>query len=320
LSIGYRPRQRDKDKIMRIVIMGTGGTGGYFGGLLAQAGEDVTCIARGSHLEAICACGLTVKSGQWGDVTLRVEATDDPSTLGQVDVVLFCVKTYDTEAAAQHIRPLIGPDTMVLSVQNGIDSPECLVRMVGPQAVVGAAAYVSSVIESPGVISHRAGGHLIIGELDGGTSPRTEQLRTAFERARIPTELHPNIWVALWEKFVAICGFSGVTALMRLPAGPILACPESSTLYQSTLEEVEAVARATGLSLSADIVERSVVRIPAVYGSMYYDLVAGRRMELEALQGTVVRLGQECGIPVPMNFAIYAALKPYAAGTPTVPS
>ena len=130
---------------MRIVIMGTGGTGGYFGGLLAQAGEEVICIARGAHLEAIRACGLTVKSGQWGDVTLRVAATDDPSTLGQIDMILFCVKTYDTEAAAHHIRPLIGPDTIVLSVQNGIESPECLVRMVGPQGVGGAAADGSSV-------------------------------------------------------------------------------------------------------------------------------------------------------------------------------
>jgi len=314
------PGKERKSNTMRIAIMGTGGTGGYFGSLLAQAGEEVICIARGAHLDAIRACGLTVQSGQWGDVTLHLEATDDPRTLRQVDLIFFCVKTYDTEAAAHHIRPLLGPDTMILSVQNGIDSPECLRRMVGPQAVIGAATYVSSVVASPGVISHRGGGRLIIGELAGGTSPRTAQLRQAFERARIATELHPNIWVALWEKFIAICGFSGVTTLLRLPIGPILACPESRTLYQRTLEEVEAVARATGISLSADVVERSVVRIPTVYGSMYYDLEAGRRMELEALHGTVVRLGQEVGIPVPMNFAIYAALKPYAAGTPTVSS
>ena len=220
---------------MRIAIMGTGGTGGYFGGLLARAGEDVTCIARGAHLDAIRACGLTVKSVQGEEYTLRVAATDDPSTVGPVDVVLFCVKTYDTEAAAQGIRPLVGPDTMVLSVQNGIDSPAHLARVVGAEAVLGAAAYVSAIIESPGVIAHSAGGSLVVGALEGGASPRTAQLRATFERAGIQVALHPDIWVVLWEKFIAICGFSGMTALIRLPVGAILACPASCALYHQAL-------------------------------------------------------------------------------------
>ena len=305
---------------MHIAIMGTGGTGGYFGGLLARAGEDVTCIARGAHLDAIRAYGLTVKSVQGGEYTLRVEATDDPSTVAQVDVVLFCVKTYDTEAAAQRIRPLVGPDTMVLSVQNGIDSPAHLARVVGPKAVLGAAAYVSAIIESPGVIAYSGGeGRLVVGELDGGASPRTAHLRATFERAGIQVVLHPAIRVALWEKFITICGLSGMTALLRLPAGAILACPASRALYQQALEEVETVARAHGINVSADIVERSIPKFPGRYGSMYYDLVAGRRLELEALHGTVVHLAQGLGIPVPVNAVIYAALQPYAAGAPTLP-
>ncbi len=305
---------------MRIAIMGAGGTGGYFGGLLARAGEDVTFIARGAHFDTIRACGLTVKSLQEGDYTLRVEATDDPSTAGQVDVVLFCVKTYDTEAAAQRIQPLVGPDTMILSVQNGIGSPEHLARVVGSETILGAAAYISSIIESPGIIAHSAGRRLIVGELDGGASPRTEQLCATFERAGIQVELHSDIQVALWEKFIGICGLSGMTALMRLPVGPILACPESSDLYHQVLEEVETVARAQGVNVPAGVVERSIPReFPGIYGSMYHDLVAGRRMELEALHGTVVHRAQGLDIPVPVNSVIYAALKPYAAGTPTLP-
>ncbi len=299
--------------------MGTGGTGGYYGGLLAQAREEVICIARGAHLEAIRNHGLTVKSEQHGDGTVRVEATDNPGSIGTVDVVLFCVKTYDTETAVDKVRSLIGPNTVVLSVQNGIGSSAELTRLLGPKSVVGCAAYVSSVVESPGVISHRAGGRLVLGELSGGSSERTERLCTVFERARIRTELHTDIHVALWEKFIAICGISGLTALMRLPLGSILESPESRTMFQQTLQEVETVARAKGVGVSADVQKRSMVRSGTVYGSMYYDLVAGRRLELEALNGAVVRLGQECGIAVPMNFAIYATLKPYASGTPTIP-
>ena len=299
--------------------MGAGGTGGYFGSLLARAGEDVTFIARGAHLEAIRANGLTVHSHRDGEFNLGVKCTDDLSDIGQVDLILFCVQTYDTDAAAQQIRSLVRPDTMILSVQNGIDSEERIAQILGSEAVIGAAAYLSSVIESPGVLSHTVGGRLVFGELSGGTSPRTEQLLKTFELAGISAELHPNIHVALWEKLIHICGLSGLTALTRLPVGTILNYPETSALYRETLEEVAAVARARGINLPEGIVDRLIIRAPSERGFMYYDLVAGRRLELEALNGTVVRLGHELGVPVPINSVIYAALKPYAEGTPAVP-
>jgi 2-dehydropantoate 2-reductase len=191
--------------------------------------------------------------------------------------------------------------------------------VVGSEAVLGATAYVSAIIESPGVIAHSAGGRLVVGELDGGVSPRTEQLRARCKQAGIPVELHPDIRVAIWGKFIANCGLNGMTALIRLPNGVIQACPASRALYRQVLEEVEAVARAHGINVPEDIVERSIFKAQGIYGSMYYDLVAGKRLELEALNGTVVRRAQRLDIPVPVNAVIYAALQPYAAGTPTLP-
>jgi len=309
---------------MRIAVMGAGGTGGYFGALLARAGEEVTFIARGAHLEAIRTHGLTVKSRLAGDFTLPVKATGDPGEVGAVELVLFCVKTYDTATAADQLRPLVGRDTVVLSVQNGIDNEEQIGRVVGREPVIGAAAYVSSVIEAPGVIAQTAGpGKIAFGELAGGPSPRTERLRSTFQRAGIAAELCPDIRITLWEKFLFICALSGITALTRLPIGPILACPETSALLRGTMEEVEAVARASGITLPDRCVDEAfafVTRLESsLRGSIYYDLTAGRRLELEVLNGTVVRLGREHGISTPLNFAIYAALKPYSDGAPDQP-
>lgn len=306
---------------MRIAIMGAGGTGGYFGGLLARAGEDVTFIARGAHLEALRSRGLTVRSRLAGDFTLPVQATADPSQIGPVDLILFCVKTYDTETAAEQVRPLIGRDTVVLSVQNGIDNEERLAQTLGAEHVLGAVAYVVAVVEAPGVIAQTAGpGKIVFGELSGGTSPRAQRLLNVFQRAGIAAEVHPEVRVALWEKFLFICGYSGVTAVTRLPIGAALSCPETSALLRGMLTEVDAVARAEGVALPADAVDRAFATAagmgPEGRSSLYYDLAAGRRLELEALNGTVVRLGRRHGIPTPLNFAVYAALKPYAEGTP----
>jgi 2-dehydropantoate 2-reductase len=304
---------------MRIAVMGAGGTGGYFGGLLARAGEDVTFIARGPHLDAIRARGLHVRSRLAGDFTVRPQATDDPRGLGPVDLILFCVKSYSTAEAAEKIRPLVGPQTMVLSVQNGIDNNERIAEVVGPKPVLGAVAHVSSVIESPGVIAQTAGpGRIIFGELAGGVSPRVERLLDTLRRAGIVAEVHPNIRVALWEKFVFICGVSGMTALTRLPIGPILASQETRDMLRGTMAEVEAVARAEGVGVRGyvDQALEFMKRLePSMRGSMYYDLAAGRRLELETLNGTVMGLGRARGIPTPLNFAIYAALKPYANGS-----
>ena len=307
---------------MRIAVMGTGGTGGYFGGLLARAGEDVTFIARGEHLEAIRKSGLTIKSVLSGDFSIPANATDNTQDIGPVDLILFCVKAYDNIAAADQIRPLIGPETVVLSVQNGIDNEQQIGEVIGPEHIVGCVSYVSSIIESPGVVAQTGGpGKIVLGEMQGGKSARTETIQNTLQNSGIAAELHSDIQVALWQKFLAICGVNGITALTRLPMGEILACEETRNLMRSTMQEVEAVARASGAALPGDCVDQSMDLFsslePSIRGSMYYDLAAGRRLELDVLNGTLVRLGSEHGIPTPINFAIYAALKPYLDGAPS---
>jgi 2-dehydropantoate 2-reductase len=307
---------------MRIAIMGTGGTGGFFGGLLARAGEEVTFIARGAHLEAIRKNGLAVKSVLAGDFTIPAKATSDPGEMGPVDLVLFCVKAYDNAAAVERIRPLIGPETVVLSVQNGVDNAEKIAKVIGAEHVVGCVAYISSTIESPGVIAQTAGpGRIIIGEMEGGASERTESIQKTLQNAGITAEVHPNIKAALWQKFVTICGANGITSLTRLPMGEILGCEETRNLLKGTMEEVEAVARAEGANLPQGCVDQFMAFFaslaPSMRGSMYYDLAADRPLELDVLNGAVVRLAKEHGIPTPINFVIYAALKPYINGRPS---
>ena len=307
---------------MRIAVMGTGGTGGYFGGLLARAGVEVAFIARGAHLEAIGKNGLAIKSVLAGDFTISATATDNPADIGPVEFVLFCVKAYDNAAAAEQIRPLIGPETVVLSVQNGIDNEQQIGDVIGPDHVLGCVSYVSSTIQSPGVIAQTGGpGTLVLGEMQGGTSSRTEALQSTLQNSGITAELHQDIQVALWQKFIGICGVNGITALTRLPMGEIVACRETHNLMRGTMQEVEAVARAGGVNLPKGCVDQSMDFFSSmdrsVRGSMYYDLAGGRRLELEVLNGAVVRLGSEHGIPTPINFAIYAALKPYLNGTPS---
>jgi 2-dehydropantoate 2-reductase len=309
---------------MRIAVIGAGGTGGYFGGLLARAGEDVTFVARGAHLEALRTRGLTVESRLAGTFTLPVQATNDPSEIEPVDLILFCVKTYDTDAAAQNIRPLIRPDTMLVSLQNGIDNEERIARAVGRSPGIGAAAYVVSAIREPGVVAHTAGpGKIVLGELSGGASAPTEWLHEVLQRAGIAAELHHDIRVVLWQKFLFICAFSGVTALTRLPIGTVLADPVTKALFRGTSEEVETVARAGGIDLPADCVEQALATAAAVEpwgrGSLYGDLVGGRRLELESLNGEVVRRGREYGVETPLDFVIYAALRPYVDGAPALP-
>jgi 2-dehydropantoate 2-reductase len=308
---------------MRIAVIGAGGTGGYFGGLLARGGEDVTFIARGAQLEALRTRGLTLESRLAGTFTVAVQATDDPREVAPVDLVLFCVKTYDTDTAAQSIRPLIRPDTMLLSLQNGIDNDERIARVAGHTSRVGAVAYVSSAIKVAGVVAQTAGpGKIILGELSGGTSQRTEQLHDVLQRAGITREVHPDIQAILWQKFLFICAFSGVTAVSRLPIGTILAEPVTHELFRETSEEVEVVARAGGIELPKDCVEQALTTAattePWARGSLYQDLAGGRRLELESLNGEVVRRGREHDIETPLNFAIYAALRPYVDGAPAL--
>lgn len=309
---------------MRIAVIGAGGTGGYFGGLLARAGHDVTFIARGAQLEALQTRGLTLESRLAGTFTKPVQATDDPGEIGPVDLILFCVKTYGTDAAAESVRPLIRPDTMLVSLQNGIDNEERIARATGHSSGIGAAAYVVSAIRAPGVVAQTAGpGKIVLGELGGGASARTERLHDALRGVGIAAELHPDIRVVLWQKFLFICAFSGVTAVTRLPIGTILADPATHALFRGTSEEVEAVARAGGIDLPADCVDQALATAASVEpwgrGSLYGDLAGGRRLELESLNGEVVRRGREHGIETPLNFAIYAALRPYVDGAPALP-
>jgi len=309
---------------MRIAVIGAGGTGGYFGGLLARAGQDVTFIARGRQLEALRTRGLTVESALAGTFTVPVSATDDPNEVDFVDLILFCVKTYDTDTAAERIRPLIRPETMLLSLQNGIDNEERIARATGHASEIGAVAYVTSTIKAPGVVAQTSGpGKIILGELGGGMSQRTERLREVLQGAGITAEVHPDIRVVLWQKFLFICAFSGITAVTRLPIGTILADSVTRALFRGTSEEVEAVVRAAGeIDLPADCVEQAMAAAaaaePWAHGSLYHDLAGGRRLELESLNGEVVRRGREHGVLTPLNFATYAALRPYVDGAPVL--
>ena len=309
---------------MRIVVVGAGGTGGYVGEILARAGEDVTFIARGAQLEALRTRGLTVDSKLAGTFTIAVQATDNPREVDPADLIVFCVKTYDTEVAVQSIRPLIRPETMIMSLQNGIGNEECIAQAVGYHSGIGAVAYVVSAIKAPGVVAQTAGpGKIVFGELGGGTSPRTEMLHDVLQRAGIAVELHHAVQVVLWQKFLFICAFSGVTAVSRLPIGTILADPVTHDLFRGASEEVEALARAREIALPADCVEQAMATAAAVEpwgrGSLYHDLAGGRRLELESLNGEVVRRGREHGVSTPLNFAIYAALRPYVDGAPVLP-
>lgn len=313
---------------MRIAVIGAGGTGGYFGGMLARAGEDVTFIARGAHLDAIRKNGLTVKSRLSGDFTSAAQATEDPNEIGPVDLVLFCVKTYDMQRALDLLPPLMGPDTIVLSPQNGVDNEDRIAQVVGEEHVLGSIAFIVTAISEPGVVAHTAGpGRITFGELAGGSSERAELLDQTFERAGIAHMRVDTIRATLWEKFIGICAYSGVTSLTRLPIGPIFATPETRALFLGTLREVDAIGRACGIDIPQNLAQEMFEGMEALANdqpwassSMHHDLKEGRPLELESLNGTAVRLGREHGVPTPICSVIHAALKPYAAGAPTIPT
>ena len=300
---------------MKIAVMGSGGIGGYFGGLLVRAGEDVTFIARGAHLEAIQMNGLQVRSAA-GDFHVRAKATDDPAAVGPVDLILFCVKGYDTDAAGSQIRSMVGRQTVVLCLLNGVDNEERLAAVLGKEHVLAGVVHILSTISAPGVISQTAGPRsLKFGEEDGRVTPRAERILAVLKGAGIQAELSTRIQVDLWEKFLFICAQGGVTALARLSIGEILGCAETAALYRDVMEEVAAVGRAKGVPLSADAVDRAMAFArglqPGMRSSLAYDLSQGNRLEVETLAGSVVRYGREAGVPTPLNFAIYACLKPH---------
>jgi 2-dehydropantoate 2-reductase len=303
---------------MRMLVMGTGGLGGYFGGLLARAGEDVTFVARGAHLDALRSSGLAVRSED-GDFALPVRATHRCADAGPVDLVLFTVKAYDLETAGEALRPALGSETAILCLQNGVEAEGRLGSMLGDRRILGGVTYVSAGIEAPGVIRHTgATGDIIFGEMDGRITPRVRAIEAMLRRAGVETEVTDHIVRALWEKFVFISAMGGMTAATRLPMGEIFEHPDSRQMFHDLMEEAAAVGRARGVQLDG-VVDRHMKFVEdrvrgSDYGmraSLYHDLAAGRRIELDALCGAVVRLGREAGVPTPLSFAVVALLRPY---------
>ena len=302
---------------MKIAVVGAGGIGGYYGALLHQSGHEVTFLARGAHLAAIQDRGLRVESVLLPEpLSLRVRATERSEDIGLVDLVLFSVKSYDTDVAAAVLPALITDQTAVLTLQNGVDNVDRLSERVGRTHVLGGACYIFTAIASPGVIRHTGGSRrVVLGELDGGVTPRGQAIRDAFAATGVPTDLSPQILVALWEKYLFITAQGGMTALTRLPIGPIRESPATMEMYLDVASEVAAVGRAHGVPLPEGErarVQRAAEALgPASYSSMYTDLIHSRRMELDALPGHTVRLGARYRIPTPVCRAIYAALLPY---------
>jgi len=301
---------------MKVAVFGTGGVGGYFGGRLALAGAEVHLIARGPHLKALKTNGLRVTSPN-GDFQVDLPATDDPSQIGRSDYVLFSVKSFDTDDAAVHLRALMGNETAILSFQNGVDNEEKIAHVVGREHVMGGAAYIFSGIVEPGMVAHTGGpARIVFGEMDGSRSQRGERFLSACRKAGIDAELSDGIDRVLWDKFAFICAQAGLTAAVRLPIGDVRTVEESWSAFRRVVEEVCAVAAAEGTELPSDTADRHASFAeqlePNGFSSLYNDLTNGRRMELEALHGTVVRRAHVHGISVPVSEMIYAILRPWA--------
>ncbi|KAF0119453.1 MAG: 2-dehydropantoate 2-reductase [Rhodospirillaceae bacterium] len=305
---------------MKIAVYGSGGVGGYYGSLLAAAGEEVHFIARGSHYEAIRTNGLRVKSQKSGDLHIApARVTTDPTTIGTVDVVMVAVKLYDTAGAAEGCKALVGPQTSVVSFQNGVTAADTLRAAVGAEAVWGGTAYITSEITEPGLVVHKGGTpRLVFGELDGGETPRVLAFRDVCVKAGIDAVASTKILVDIWSKFSLLAALSGVTALTRKPVGPIRSDPDIRLLFQKAVEEVVAIARAKGIALKENIVAHDMKQLDTLAetagSSQLHDLIRGRRLELPWLSGAVGRLGRETGLATPIHECIFAALKPYVNG------
>jgi 2-dehydropantoate 2-reductase len=303
---------------MRIGVMGAGGVGGYFGGRLLQAGHDVTFVARGAHLAALRERGLTLRS-PLGDATLAVRALEDPAGADPVDVVLFAVKLWDTEAAAERIRPLVESGAVVIPLQNGVESVERLGAVLGPTRIMGGTAYIFARIAEPGVIVHTGRvARLRFGPLHPAQRPAAEAFLAAGRTAGIEAELSDDIVRVLWEKFVLLVGVSGTTALARSSIGVVRGDPDLRWLLEAAMREAWAVGRARGVSLPDDLVGQQLTfadgLAPEVRSSLAGDLEAGSRLEAPWLAGAVARMARGAGLEAPANRAIYAALKPFLDG------
>jgi len=300
---------------MRIAVFGAGGVGGYFGGRLAQAGEEVTFIARGAHLHALQTQGLRVDSVRGDFVIQPVQATDDPRQVGVVDTVLVTVKAWQVPAVAEAIRPLVGPATCVVSLQNGVEAPEQLAAVLGTAPIVGGVCVLASFLAAPVHIRHVALEPVMkFGELDKRPSARLESLRQALVRAGVTVEIPSDIQVALWMKFLAITPCSGIGALTHAPIGIWRSLPETRRMSEQAVHEVLAVAQARGIALPADALHTTMALVdsapPETIVSMQRDIMAGRPSELDAQIGAVVRVGQATGVATPLHAFIYGSLLP----------
>jgi 2-dehydropantoate 2-reductase len=306
---------------MHIAVIGTGGIGAPYGASLAKAGAEVSFVARGAHLAAMQANGLTVE-GDRGETLVRpARATDDIASIGPVDYVLFCVKLWDVESAGEQIRAIVGPQTAVIPLQNGVDAAQRLIPILGREAVMGGTAFVTGSIVAPGVV-RQTGTYqqMTFGELDRRPSARGERLKALCTAAGFEGILSPDIMVPVWQKFILLVPLSGLNALTRRPLGEYRADPDLSALLETALRETIAVGLAEGVNLPPDSFERTMAQIhsmpPYHMVSMGNDLLRGNRLELPWFAGKVVELGRRHAIPTPVNGFIHAALKLYANGAP----
>lgn len=308
---------------MKVAVVGSGAVGGYYGAMLARAGHDVVFIARGSHLEAIKARGLRVR-GPLGEWQVSARAEQDTSVVGQADLILFAVKTYDNDTVLPLLAPLVGPSTLVLTLQNGVDSPDAAAAVVGRDAVVGGAAYIATAVSAPGVIDQTGTYRRIaFGEVfqhAGAVTPRVAALHEVFAAADIQSEPAVDGRVPLWEKFTYLAPFAGMTGAARQPVGVIRSEPAARAQLVAAFAEVHALALAEGVPVAADLLDRVLAYVDGVPGTMrsslLIDLLQGKRLEVEALQGAVVRRSAVHGVPVPVMTTLYGVLKAAAHQSP----
>lgn len=297
---------------MKVAVMGAGAVGGYFGALLHRGGVDVSLIARGRHQEAIQVRGLQIKSYQ-GEFTVPAKVVGDPQEVGPVDLIMFCVKSYDTEVAARQCLPIIQEGTAILSLQNGVDNEEKIAVVAGKEKVLGGVAYIGAGVTAPGVIVHTAEGRIVFGELSGGISERGKRLEQTFREAGLPAELSSEIRTALWGKLCWNAAFNALNALVGGEVDILVKRPETKALARAVMEEVRAVAASQGVHLPEDLVDKllhwTATAATWMKTSMRQDLEAGRRLEADALNGVVVRKGQAAGVSTPYNSTLFALLK-----------
>jgi 2-dehydropantoate 2-reductase len=309
-------RKQERRSVMRIAVFGAGAVGGYFGGRLAQSGEDVAFIARGEHLQAMQTRGLRVESIEGGFTVDPVEATDNPAAVGVVDAVLVAVKAWQVPQAAREMRPMVGAETFVVPLENGVEAPSQLGAVLGEEHVLGGLCRIISAVVEPGHIRHAGISPTItFGELDGRRTERAEKLYGAFQKARgVTPTIAPDIHVALWEKFLFIAALSGVGAVTRAPVGVLRSLPETRAMLEEAMEEILAVAHAWDVTPPRETVAETMAFIDGLpaegTASMQRDVMAGRPSELESQNGAVVRLGREVGVEAPLHDFIYRSLLP----------